>query len=319
VQKSSDMKQKKQMLIGTFLLLSIFTLKAQNPDTAQFMVHYKFSHLRDTNNRANPYTENMALFLGKNSSAYKSYDGQLENALFKKQAQEQIANSPDGRVRLNRNSRASGTQYYQFPGEKKMVRKEQLFMNSYLINESLPVIAWSISSDTASFGGLLCQKATAHFKGRDYTAWFCPDMPFHAGPWKLNDLPGVILDAHDSKKEVVFQFDGIEKVAARQHNYSSQPNNEPQQDNGHKMIMIGGDDSDTDPAIIELPSRTIKTTEKEFAKLQEAMRKDPNAFVQSQMASSGMNGQDNGPKMKIDIKAGPGPVINNPIELPEKK
>jgi GLPGLI family protein len=313
------MKQKKQLLTGTFLLFAVFSLQAQKPDTAQFMVHYKFSHLKDTGNRVNPYTENMALFLGKNSSAYKSYDKQLEDALFKKQVQEQTANSPDGNIRVNRHSSASGLQYYQFPAKKKLTRKEQLFMNSYLIEESLPVIAWTISSDTASFGGLFCQKATAHFKGRDYTAWFCPDMPFHAGPWKLNGLPGVILDAYDAKKEVVFQFDGIEKVAARPHNDSSPGNNETQPDNGHRMIMIGGDDSDTDPSIIQLPSGAIPTTEKEFSKLQEAMRKDPNAFVQSQIAASGMNGQGNGPKMKMDVKAGPAPINNNPIELPEKQ
>ncbi len=313
------MKQKRQLLTATFLLFALFALMAQKPDTAQFMVHYKFLHLRDTGNRANPYTENMALFLGKNSSSYKSYDGQLEDALFKKRVQEQIANSPDGNIRVNRNSRGSGQQYYQFPALGKLVRKEPLLMNAYLIEEPLPVIDWAISSDTASFGGLLCQKATAHFKGRDYTAWFCPDMPFHAGPWKLNGLPGVILDSYDAKKEVVFQFDGIEKVAVPPHNDSSPANNEAPPDNGHRMIMIGGDDADTDPAIIELPTRTIKTTEKEFARLEEAMRKDPNAFVQSMMASSGVNMQSTGPKPHIDIKVGPPPTINNPIELPEKK
>jgi GLPGLI family protein len=303
---------KKQLITGALLMLAIFSVRAQNPDTAQYMVHYKFSWVRDTGNRANPYIENMALFLGKNSSAYKSYDKQVEDALFKKQVQEQMANSPDGNIRVNRHSEASSQQYYQFPAQEKLSRKEKLFMNSYLINESMPSIPWIVSSDTASFGGLLCQKATAHFKGRDYTCWFCPDMPFHSGPWKFNGLPGVILDAHDAKREVVFAFDGIEKVGAPA---SPDKQNPP---GGLGVIMFGGDDSDGDPTIIQLPSGAIKTTEKEFDKLQDAMRKDPNAFVQSQIAASGMNG-DKGPKMKMSVKEGPGPTINNPIELPENK
>jgi hypothetical protein len=50
------------------------------------------------------------------------------------------------------------------------------------------------------------------------------------------------------------------------------------------------------------------------------MRKDPDAFVQAMMASSGMNGPGGGPGQDhIKIKVGPQPVINNPIELPEKK
>ncbi len=307
---------KRQLIIIAALILPALVASAQKPDTASYMVRYKFSHLRDTANRATPYTENMVLFLGKNSSAYKSYDKQLEDALFKKQMQEQIANSPDGNVRINRHNTGSPIQYYQFPGEKKLYRKESLVINSYLIEDALPAIDWKISSDTASFGGMHCQKATAHFKGRDYTAWFCADMPFHAGPWKLNGLPGVILDAYDAKKEVAFKFDGIEKVAPPQ---LAPVASEPQVGDGHKMIMIGGDDSDTDPAIIELPSRAIKTTEKEFTKLQDAMRKDPDAFVQAMMASSGMNGPGNGPHPQIKIKIGPQPVNNNPIELPEKK
>ncbi len=309
---------KKQLLIAATLILAVFAARAQQPDTAAYMVHYKFSHLRDTNNRANPYAENMALFLGKNSSVYKSYDKQLEDALFKKQVQAAMANSPDGRIQIHRNNTGSSVQYFQFPGEQKLVRKESLFINSYLIEDVLSVIDWKISGDTASFGGLHCQKATGHFKGRDYTAWFCPDMPFHAGPWKLNGLPGVILDAYDAKKEVVFKFDGIEKVAPPQPNTTAASG--PQPDNGHGMIMIGGDDSDTDPAIIELPSRAIKTTDKEFTKLQDAMRKDPDAFVQAMMANQRGNMPAGGPPPDhIKIKVGPPPVDNNPIELPETK
>jgi GLPGLI family protein len=276
------------------------------------MVHYKFSWVRDTNNRANPYTENMALFLGKKSSAYKSYDGQLQDALFKKQVQEQVANSPDGNVRLNHHSTASSQQFYQFPADRKLVRKEKLFMNSYLITERLPSVDWIISGDTASFGGLHCQKATSHIKGRDYTDWFCPDLPFHSGPWKLNGLPGVILEAYDAKKEVVFTFDGIEKLAPpvveEKHNLSG---------GASRPMLIGGEDSEGDPAIIKLPSDAIPTSEKEFSKLEQAMRKDPNAFVQSQIAAAGLNG-DKGPKMSVNVKAAPAPQINNPIELPEK-
>jgi len=306
---------KKALFLCAVLLTAACMAGAQQTDTAAYMVHYKFSHLRDTTNRATPYTENMALFLGKSSSVYKSYDKQLEDALFKKQVKEAEANSPDGRIKINRQNSGSPLQYFQFPAQQKLFRKESLVINSYLIEDALPVIDWKVSDDTASFGGMHCQKATAHFKGRDYTAWFCADMPFHAGPWKLNGLPGVILEAYDAKKEVVFKFDGIEKLAPPQLAAAA---SDAQPGEGHKMIMIGGDDSDTDPAIIELPSRSIKTTDKEFTKLQDAMRKDPDAFVQAMMASSGMNGPGNGPRPQIKIRIGPQPVINNPIELTEK-
>jgi GLPGLI family protein len=308
---------KKQLIISILLIAIAAGASAQTPDTAQVMIHYKFSHLRDTTDKAHPYTENMALYVGKSASAYRSYDNVLENTEFKKQVQAQIANSPDGNVRINRNRRGSGEEIYQFPNEKKLDRKEPLVMNRYLIEEVMPAIEWKISSDTATFGGLHCQKAITHFKGRDYTAWFCPDIPLPVGPWKLNGLPGVIVQAYDTKKDVQFMFDGVEKVAmiVKPDGKAAEPKNEGR---GLTIITIDGGDGE-DPNIIELPKDAIKTTDKEFAKLQDAMRKDPDAFVQSMMASHNANMPANGPRPQIKLRMGPPPVINNPIELPEKK
>jgi hypothetical protein len=83
--------------------------------------------------------------------------------------------------------------------------------------------------------------------------------------------------------------------------------------------MIGMDDSDADPNLIAPPANAIKTTQKEFKKLQEAMHKDPQAFADAIMAGQGGNMPGKGPKMNIKVKAGPQAMINNPIELPEKK
>jgi GLPGLI family protein len=307
---------KKQFLLCAALLSCTIIARAQKPDTAQLLVHYKFSHIRDTTNREHPYTENMVLIVGKTAGAYKSYDKRLQDALFKKQVQEQMANSADGRVNIQRRASGSGTEYYQFPNGKKLARKEPLLFNSYLITDALPAIDWKISGDTATFGGLHCQKATAHFKGRDYTAWFSPDLPLHIGPWKLNGLPGVIVEAYDAKKEVDFKFDGVEKAVFSTKKEDQAAGLAPD-NQGRMTVMIGMDDQAGDPNIIQVPTNAIKTNEKEFAKLQEAMRKDPNAFAQSMAAAQAAS--QGRPAPKIDIRIGPPPVINNPIELPEKK
>jgi len=291
------------------------TAFAQKTDTAQVMIHYKFTHVRDTTNRDHPYTENMGLYIGKNSSAYRSYDNVLEQAEFKKEMQVALANSPDGHVNIHRNRRGSGAEYYEFPNEKKLVRKEPLVMETYLIDDAMPAIDWKISSDTATYGGLHCQKATAHFKGRDYTAWFCPDMPLHVGPWKLNGLPGVIVEAYDAKKDVQFMFDGVEKVVITPGDKLDGPKTDGP---GPRMVTIGGDNGG-DPNIIQLPKKAIRTTDKEFTKLEVAMRKDPDAFVQSQVAMHNANRPAGTDPVRINIKLGPQAVVNNPIELPDKK
>lgn len=298
---------KKQLLLAITLLVASITAEAQKPDTARMMIHYKFSWVQDTANRAHPYTENMVLYIGKSAGAYRSYDAVVYKTQFKKAFAEAVAASPDGRPMINRRGVGTPTEYYEYPNEQKLVTKEDLLVNSYAITGPMPVIDWKTSGDTATFGGLHCQKATCHFKGRDYTAWFCPDLPVRTGPWKLNGLPGVIVDARDSKNEVVFQFDGVEKTIP------TPPNNGPAVD--EKDVPPIARDLNDDMNLIAPPQRAIKTTQKEFEKVREAIRKNPNGVVEAMNAG-------NGPKADhIMVKAAPGgpPVINNPVELPEKK
>ncbi len=304
---------KSSIFLSAILLLLTLNAAAQKPETAQILVHYKFKHFRDTTDRAHPYTENTVLLVGKSAGAYKSYDAMLANEQNKKAYAAALASSPDGHVSIRRNSAGSPTEYYQFPNEQKLIIKDRLVMIIYLIEEPMPIIHWKISGDTASFAGLRCQKATGYFKGRDYTVWFCPQLPIRTGPWKLSGLPGVILDAHDAKNEVVFQFDSVEKTISSPP--KSQTDNLPAQD--RPALLPGSDD---DPNSIAVPTGGIKSTQKEFDRLKEIMQKDPDAFAQLIMASQRGNMPGNGGRPDaMKIKVAPGPVINNPIELPEKK
>jgi GLPGLI family protein len=300
---------RKQLLLAVALLAMCITAEAQKTDTARMLVHYKFTWIRDTTNKANPYTENMVLYVGQSAGAYRSYDGVVYKAQFKKAFAEAAAASPDGHPMINRRGVGTEVEYYQFPNEKKLFTKDQLMMNNYLVDGLMPTINWKTSVDTATFGGLHCQKATCHFKGRDYTAWFCPDLPVQIGPWKLNGLPGVIVDAHDAKNEVVFKFDGVEKAIP------TPPKSEAAVAEKDQPPILR--DLDDDMNLIGAPPRTIKTTQKEFDKLKETMRKDPQAFAQAIMAGNHASGD--APMDHIMVRKGPapyGPVINNPIELP---
>ncbi|MGF7081585.1 GLPGLI family protein [Mucilaginibacter sp. UYCu711] len=311
---------KKITTILAILMLAIQFGWAQKSDTAKLIVHYKFSHLRDTTQKDKPYTENMVLFLGQTASAYKSYDRKLQQEMMQQQVAQQMADQKgSGRLNINVQSRTptTSTEYFQFAAEGKFIRKERL-ITPYLIEEPMPVINWKISTDTMTIGSMHCQKATGHFKGRDYTAWFTTEVPFHAGPWKLSGLPGLIVEAYDTNKEVVFKFDNMEEAKPFVKGTEA-----PAAPGTPKLVMFGMENANTDPNVIAVPTDAVKTTEKEFKNLQEAMRKDPNAFVQSAMAGSGASFKSapdggSGGGMRIQVK-GDGPVINNPLELPEKK
>ena len=84
-------------------------------------------------------------------------------------------------------------------GADSLYTRGSLFNEAYLLREALPSLKWELESETRQLGGLTVQKATTSFRGREYTAWYHPDIPLPIGPWKLQGLPGVILEAYDAE------------------------------------------------------------------------------------------------------------------------
>ena len=60
--------------------------------------------------------------------------------------------------------------------------------------------------------GYDCIMATANYHGRNWNAWFTPEVPMNTGPWKLLGLPGLILEAVDSTGQHHFTANGIQSV-----------------------------------------------------------------------------------------------------------
>lgn len=74
-------------------------------------------------------------------------------------------------------------------------------------SQSLPVIQWKLSPERKEIDGYMCNKAVADFGGRTWIVWYTTEIPLSFGPWKLNGLPGLILDASD--KDFSFKCIGL--------------------------------------------------------------------------------------------------------------
>ena len=82
--------------------------------------------------------------------------------------------------------------------------------NSYY-TEPWPQMTWTLGTEHQTIIGYDCQKATCHWRGRDYEAWFTAAIPVKAGPWKFGGLPGLILKVYDTERLYTFEAVGLEK------------------------------------------------------------------------------------------------------------
>jgi len=98
--------------------------------------------------------------------------------------------------------------YKNYPAGK-VTTLERIGPGGFRCEETQECPEWQILPDTATMLNYLCNKATCRFKGRDYTAWFTPQIPRSEGPWKLCGLPGLILYAEDSQRHFVFECTGL--------------------------------------------------------------------------------------------------------------
>lgn len=82
--------------------------------------------------------------------------------------------------------------------------------NGYLVSQ-YPFQHWSLTDETATVLGYKCQKATCHWRGRDFVAWFASDIPIRRGPWLFGGLPGLILKVYDKDRHYTFEAVSIKR------------------------------------------------------------------------------------------------------------
>lgn len=73
-------------------------------------------------------------------------------------------------------------------------------------------INWKISEETKVINNLKCQKAITDLYGRKWVAWFSPEITIQDGPYKFNNLPGLIVKIEDTEKNHSFELTEIKKI-----------------------------------------------------------------------------------------------------------
>jgi GLPGLI family protein len=183
-------------------------------DSAYLKFTYKLTYYKDTmyfRNRVS--TDIQTLQIGSKISKYFS---QLVLD-FNEKTQKIL----DAGARAYPNSKEEGGcsyEVFKFYPEKKFTVTDFGIgrIGENIHEEPIPDLQWEIRMEFDTVLSYRCQKATTKFRGRNYEAWFTPDIPISNGPWKLGGLPGLILKVSDIQHYFNFECIGLEKLKKKE-------------------------------------------------------------------------------------------------------
>ncbi|KGE14559.1 GLPGLI family protein [Sphingobacterium deserti] len=241
-------------LYSLIAFLSFFLrLSAQTFADATFKCTYKLTYIGNPENDARRTSDFMVLEFGPSSSVFYSYNTFRVDSALQADIDKGISSTQILAEKAKYGKRGMLYHIFKDANSKKITVTEKIVTDHYLYQEPLHTQKWSIQTDKDSILGYVVQKAVCSFGGREFEAWFTPEIAIDNGPWKFGGLPGLILKVEDSKKHFSFELTGFQKMV--------------------------------NPAPVAIvPQKYIKLSKADFLKLQERYIKRPHDFIKNQMS-----------------------------------
>lgn len=185
--------------------------------TYRIQCTYEYSWLRDTatvrddvgmivsGDTADVVKETMLLHCGGPVSKWYSYDKYYSDSLILAEIRGQKVAEDVSSVKIG----TALTVYKNYPSGYVTVT-DAIGGENYMVKEESPDFGWKIADEWKEVAGYRVRKASCSFRGRDYVAWFAPEIPVSDGPWKFSGLPGLILEVHDTGNCYRFGLTGLE-------------------------------------------------------------------------------------------------------------
>ena len=190
----------KQILIVFLWMLSLRGLAQETHviEPSILEVRYEVTHEKDKDMYALRCGKNVSQYFSLNKlrddSLRASPDPAMRNIVLDEMLE--AAMHRDDPTKQRPASPGHGDFLYWNLTEGKVSVYTSIFGSKYLVEEDIPVMDWEIAEDSVqTILGYECHKATTAFRGRVWTVWYAEDIPVSLGPWKLNGLTGMILQA----------------------------------------------------------------------------------------------------------------------------
>lgn len=195
-----------QRISGNFSFPAL-ELKADTVDTSKVNVFYKIDFVKNVENPKKTTSTVGLLSIGKEYSRFIDVNQLKADSLNKQYSQLKTVGVKEMKERMK------FPVHWKYYALKSFSRSEVVIQRYikklYQYEEAIPKMQWKIENDKKKILGHLCRKATAEFRGREYTAWYAEDLVFDNGPFLFGNLPGLILELYDNNEHFHFTAVGI--------------------------------------------------------------------------------------------------------------
>lgn len=173
-------------------------------DTTRFVVSYRMLYERRPESEQ-PMEDLLLLQVGRNVTKFYSYKTWQTDSL--------VRVTPPEQVLANLGSFHGGVKDVLFRDAKagRLTHTDQIGMDHLLYTEPLPDCGWELADGERTILGYACRRATCTFRGRNYEAWYAPEIAVSCGPWKFGGLPGLILAIRDDAGVLDLEATGVEQ------------------------------------------------------------------------------------------------------------
>jgi len=201
-------------LILVFFVFSMNTVFCQNEiniDSVKIKCNYKFTCQPDSNNSTNLISENMLLLIGNKNSHFIAEklvgrDRTIYEAFKKSMGTGELVSFRELPRPYN------NYQIYKNFETNEITTYDRIYGDPFFYTENKEMFDWYLTSQQDTINGYLCQMATTFFAGREYIAWFTPEINISEGPYKFSGLPGLIIKIEDTKAHYLFELQTLTKV-----------------------------------------------------------------------------------------------------------
>ena len=203
-----------------FLLILLFfiPLKAVSQksftDESKYLATYKFTYQTDSTDVNSVKSEEMLLYLGEESSEFSSAGKAVRDQMLRNRNKSNRSAAEFSRLQKEMPQTSLHYSIFKHFPSAKISFTESIAMDEFRYSQDMNLFNWKIKEERKEIAGYKAQKATTTFAGRDYIAWFTPEIPIPDGPYKFSGLPGLILEIRDTKDHYVFElirFEALEE------------------------------------------------------------------------------------------------------------